>query len=234
MAVLLLFDIDGTILNSGGSGRQSLKESINAITGVNCEKAVDFSFMGRTDRYIIHTILKNLDISISNQLMNDIKEEYLNRLRVNISKNSRKFHILGISPFLESLQGHDKYSMGLQTGNFRDGAFIKLQSLGLDSFFQVGGFGDSFTDRTEVIRQAIHESSDFYGMDFSPSNTIVIGDTPADIYSGKALDTRTIAVCSDAQMYEKLVVSRPDLLIRNFENMELLYSFINNGTKYSS
>ncbi len=232
MAILLLFDIDGTLLNSAGSGRRSLKESINSVTGMNCENAVNFSFMGKTDRFIIQSILKNLNVSNSEILIKNIKQEYFKKLRYNIENNHKKAQILGIEKFLRIINSKTGIKVGLQTGNFRQGAFIKLQSLKLDAFFRVGGFGDACTERVDVIRHALDESASFFNMDFSPDEIIVIGDTPADIYAGKAFNTRTIAVCSNPGMHKGLVESKPDLLIEDFRNHDHLLGFINNGTKF--
>lgn len=230
MAKLLLFDIDGTLIDSAGSGRRSLKSSINAVTGLNCDQAIDFSFMGKTDMFIIKTILTKMSIEVTETILSDIKNLYIKDLETNITQNNNKKVIEGVHNFLTDALSHDDVILSLQTGNIMKGAFIKLRSLGLDKYFNTGGFGDFHENRTEIIKQAVESIWSYGNKVFSSNDVVVIGDTPADIYAGKAFKYKTVGVCSKHKenpgMMDKLKMTGPDLIINNYNRDSGIYEFI--------
>ena len=216
MTRLILFDIDGTLLNSGGSGSRSLRESVTAVTGRACPPPGDWA--GKTDRAIVESLLRTLGVAVTNERIAAVKAAYLARLPENLAHNSRKQLIPGARVFLRQLAAYPGMRMGLQTGNFKQGADIKLRCFGLLGYFDCGGFGDSTCSRTELVRQAIANCEAHCGQRFAHGITL-IGDTPADIQAGRNVGALTIAITSGFCSRADLQSARPGIMAKDFTEL---------------
>jgi phosphoglycolate phosphatase len=191
---LLLFDIDQTLVNTGGAGLRALNRACEHIFGLN-NAMEDVSPHGKTDPAIAREILrKRLGVQAAAHQISSVLDGYLSFLQEEV-QSSPNYRILpGILPLLEELQDHDKVILGLATGNIEAGARIKLARADLNRYFAFGGFGSDSEDRTELVRKAAAKASHKNGAALSPANVFVIGDTPLDIDAGKRAGFNTIGV----------------------------------------
>ena len=108
--------------------------------------------------------------------------------------------------------------LGLETGNFRESAFIKLRRFGLDSYFQDGGFGGEHMDRTDVVASAITACQERSGRTYSNDQIVVVGDTPSDIQAGYANHVQTLAVATGHYTADELLEHRPSHLLQDLSD----------------
>ena len=110
--------------------------------------------------------------------------------------------------------------LGLATGNFREAAFIKLKKYGLDHFFDDGGFGGDFEERTQVVAEAIARCQRRTGREYAGDDICVIGDSPSDVTAGQANGVRTVAVATGSLSAEELKALNPTYLFPDLSDTE--------------
>lgn len=214
---LLLFDVDQTLVNTGGAGLRALDRACQKLLGI--EKAMDgIRPHGKTDPAIVREILRirlGTDAELNGRL-DSILESYLFFLKeeVQISANYRV--LPGILSILEGMSARSDVVLGLATGNVELGARIKLERGDLNRYFASGGFGSDSENRTELVRKAAEKAAGKTGATFNPSDVFVIGDTPLDIDAGRAAGFRTVGVASGSYSVDQLIqagatIALPDL-----------------------
>lgn len=189
---LLLFDIDGTLLVSGGAGRAAIAEAFVAefsLAGLD-----DFQVDGRTDTGIFEEALMHAGIDPTPDALARMTAAYVARLPDNIESHNGRI-LDGVIDLLDALEGSGAV-VGLATGNVARGAEIKLRHYGLWDRFAGGGFGDVSSDRTEVLAAALEALAEEGGVDVAAATAIVIGDTPRDVSAGHAIGARVLAVAT--------------------------------------
>ncbi len=217
--ILLIFDIDGTLTDSGGLGRKALESAAYEIYGI-LESTKDIVPHGLTDFLIFERMLKYMDVQ-SVDVFAEFRrfcEVYVRHFASEIGKSKYPILLKGVISTLERLSKIDGIYLAVGTGNIRMNAEIKLSKQDIAKYFPVGGFGDGDFPRSEVIANALRNSQRYYDLEFSPENVWVIGDTPLDIEAGKLNGLRTVGVASSIFNEEKLQASHPDLVISSFEN----------------
>jgi phosphoglycolate phosphatase-like HAD superfamily hydrolase len=215
--VVLLFDIDGTLIQTGGAGGVALMSAFSDVFGVPDPREVPFS--GRTDRGIAHSLFRAHGIEDSETNWQRLKEEYLRRLQLYLPQ--REGMVLpGIERLLGDLATYQDYAIGLLTGNILDGARLKLNHYRLWHHFAFGGYGDHFVDRDDVARAALAASRGYVRCELSPDQVWVVGDTPMDIRCARAIGARVVAVATGWHSRDRLAAAGPDLLLDSFEQAE--------------
>ncbi len=215
--LLFLFDIDGTLLSTGGSGYRSFVGSCREILGL--EEPIDGIHMaGRIDRSIFQLIVESFRPALANgdtePYWRRFRSRYLELLELE-SRAPRGWRLMpGVSPLLEFCAARGK--MALLTGNVLEGARIKLATLGIDHFFPTGGFGEKNITRAALAAEALEESRRHYGLNFAPERTFVIGDTTHDIQAGQFIGARVIAVATGTVDAEELRAAGATLLVPDF------------------
>ncbi|NON63405.1 HAD family hydrolase [Acidianus sp. RZ1] len=206
----VLFDIDDTIMRESQAHRKafySLFKQLNLTSDLS-----SINVHGMTDRRIIHEAARlsgvKVDLDKSIKILVSYFMEYFNPSDINLLPGSRET-INALKQFVK---------IGIVTGNCRDVAVKRLSSAKID--FEVGGFGDKFIDRTDVVREAIKGLIERYG----EVEVYVIGDTPRDIEAGKKNKANTIGVATG--VYSREDLGDADLVINNLEEREKLLSFI--------
>ncbi|MBL8820985.1 MAG: HAD hydrolase-like protein [Planctomycetia bacterium] len=218
---VFLFDIDGTLLSSGGAGKMALETAFLNLFGLmEIRKQVPYS--GRTDVAIAHELLQAHDIDPSLENISKLQESYLNQLPQAL--NCKKGSVLpGVIPLLEALRSSSHSIMiGLLTGNIRRGAQVKLGHYDMNHFFSFGGFGDGVHTRNEVAQAAWNEARQFAGVELSPNRTWVIGDTPLDISCARHIGAKVLAVSTGMHPHDELESHKPDLLAASLNHPVLL------------
>lgn len=221
-----LFDIDGTLLNSGGAGQAAMEHALEEVFGIT-GPTEGIGYAGRTDRAITTDMLRYHNVEPTEDVLAGFMEVYLAQLPHELS--ARPGLVLpGVGELLEQLSQHSNVMLGLLTGNFRRGAEVKLNHFGLLHYFEHGGFGDRHRDRDDVARVAASEVRAAVG-DETPVEFLVIGDTPADIQCGRAIDAVTIAVATGVYSRDDLAATSPDHLFDDFSDVSRVVSLLSSG-----
>lgn len=213
MATIYLFDIDGTLIHSGGAGRRSICQGIAAVTG-RPVASVDprFSFAGMTDRAILRRALQECGERAEMERIGAALDAYLDVLADEVKRASSYRVLEGVESILEALRQRGSM-MGLGTGNAERGARIKLGRAGLNHYFTFGGFGCEAEDRADVIRRAIARGAAKFGEKPTSCRSVIIGDTPADIEAAKANGAASLIVSTGSWSHRELQKRDPTWLV---------------------
>jgi phosphoglycolate phosphatase len=214
---LLLFDIDGTLILTGGAGIRALNRAFFEVTGI--ANAMDgVRPHGKTDPGIVREVFSACATSGSySDSMPQILELYVRLLSEEV-QNSTTYRVLpGILNLLEHLHGRTDLALGLATGNIESGARIKLARGNLNRYFPFGGFGSDSEIRAELVRQAAEKGARMVGLTIKPDEVFVIGDTPRDIDAGREAGFRTVGVATSDYSTEDLHAAGADLVLTDFE-----------------
>ncbi len=212
--LVLLFDIDGTLIKTGGAGGTALMTAFSDLFEVPNPRDVPFS--GRTDRWIASTLFQAHRIEDTDANWQRLKVEYLRRLPILLPQYDGMV-LPGILALLDQLSVRDDAALGLLTGNARDSARFKLEHYGLFHHFAFGGYGDEFRDRDDVARAALAAARERVGRALTLDRVWVIGDTPMDIRCARAIGARVAAVATGWHSRARLEAAAPDLLLDSFE-----------------
>ncbi len=138
----------------------------------------------------------------------------------------RDFQVLpGAHELIRTLNRNDEFLLGLATGNIEEGARLKLERGGLESFFSFGGFGSDAEDRTDLIRIAIERGRQKNGHSH-PEKSFVVGDTPRDIVHGKEAGAHTLAVASGNYSLDDLKSYKPDAAVESLHPIKPVMEFL--------
>lgn len=217
---IILFDIDGTLIRSGGAGKQAFEKTIEDAFGKGvADHEVPFS--GRTDRAIVGDLFKHCGIENTANAWQQFFAAYLRHLPDCMT--SHEGHVLpGVKNLLEQLQQRQDIAVGLLTGNSEQGAQIKLKHYGIANYFDFGGYGDDHLDRNLVAQDAVSAARQHLSFSFTQQQVCVIGDTPRDIGCGRAIGARVVAVCTGSHTAGELAAANPDLLLKDLSDHEPL------------
>ena len=213
---LLLFDIDGTLITSGGAGEQALKDAMSARFGV-VEDLQGVSLAGSTDANIAVQLLRRHGLDPEPENIAALLDEYLTHLPSRMTERNG-FLMPGIISLLEELHTKPEAVLGLLTGNVERGAKIKLTHYGVWHFFEFGAYADDHHDRNELGKFAQARAFAKHGEEFPPERIYVIGDTPRDIECGRAIGAQTVAIATGQYSLEELSVYKPDHLFKDFSD----------------
>ena len=215
---LLLFDVDGTLIHSGGAGVHALKSAFRERFGI-ADELHDIEIAGMTDSGIVVSILKKHQIPATNENVSAFLDSYVHFLSLELPRRKGKL-LPGVLQLLEKLKSRSHLVLALLTGNVSRGAQLKLEHYGVWHFFEFGAFADDHHDRNRLGSVARDRAKKKQGHEFSASEIDVIGDTPRDIACGKALGARTIAVATGIWRRDELTKYHPDFLIDDFSDVE--------------
>jgi phosphoglycolate phosphatase len=215
---LLLFDIDGTLVHSGGAGIHALKTAFKERFGID-DDLHDIEIAGMTDSGIVVSILNKHKIPATNENMSAFLDSYVHFLSLELPRRKGKL-LPGVFELLQRLKSRPRLVLALLTGNVSRGAQLKLEHYGVWHFFEFGAFADDHHDRNRLGPFARARAKEKHGREFSASDIDVIGDTPRDIECGKALGARTIAVATGTWSRDELAKHEPDLLIDDLSDVE--------------
>jgi phosphoglycolate phosphatase-like HAD superfamily hydrolase len=213
---LVLFDIDGTLLRVGSVNRRVLGDALLEVYGTE-GSTNHHDFSGKMDGAIIYEVLENagLDRREITERFEQAKETYI-ALFQERTRPSDITLLEGVRELLDELSRLPEVHLGLLTGNFERSGRHKLQLPGIDHYFSFGAFADDALLRTELPRIAVDRASRHTGTSFSPSETVIIGDTEHDIHCARVLDTRSIAVATGNFSMQELAAHNPGALFENF------------------
>jgi len=218
MKTVCLFDIDGTLLDSGGAGQHAMEQALLeafAVTG----PYTDIPAAGRTDKAITTDLFAHHSLPVDDANWNRFLSAYLDHLPRSL-ESKRGITLPGVEVLLAELSLRDDVVLGLLTGNLEVGAMLKLKHFQIDHYFQFGGYGDIHFDRDDVARLAFDAASRHLQQAIPPDRVWVIGDTPADVRCGRAIGARVIAVGTGIHRLDELAPCGPDHLFASLADVD--------------
>lgn len=222
-AKLVLFDIDGTILYTGGAGRRAMRRALLRIFG-STGPIKNYSFCGKTDPQIIMELMNLAGHSpdLIEERMDRFWDVYVDYLEQEMPQAHDLKVYPGVMELVQQLHGHDGTMLGLQTGNIQRGARLKLEPIGLNRYFPVGAFGDDCADRDQLPQIAVQRVREQCDRDFRGRDVVVVGDTPADISCARHFGAKAVMVATGFVSYEELERAEPDVLFRDFSDNRMV------------
>ncbi len=213
---LILYDIDGTLVNTGGAGTRSMDYAFHKLFGIK-DAFRDIPMAGKTDYQIMKEGLKVHGISYENGNVEKMMGEYIQYLEKEIN-NPRKHIMPGILESLELLKGMGM-SLGLLTGNLEQGASVKLGAFDLNKYFLAGAYGSDDEDRDNLLPVAIKKFAAI-GHVFDAKECIIIGDTPRDVQCAKIHGAQCIAVATGPYSKKDLQKTNADVVLDSLVNSD--------------
>lgn len=217
-ASLILFDIDGTLVDTAGAGRRAIERAFLLLFGIEdvSARSAGVAFAGRTDPVILEDVALavGIDPQVYRMRRGELERTFLDELSREMARSEPRRRVLpGVVPLLEDLTTRAGVWLGLLTGNLEIGARIKLEPFGLNRFFPDGGFSSDHRDRRQIARIAHEKLSVYAGIRFSAASVTVVGDTEHDVDCAKANRFRSVAVDSGWVSRETLERAGPDYLL---------------------
>jgi len=200
---VLLFDIDGTLVDAGGAGRRALEKALEAHLGAFVRPQKEFlagvRLDGMTDRLIVREATMAAGHPYDEALCDRILDSYGDELERGIADTGYRV-LPGVEDLLCELRNRD-IVFGLCTGNILRGARIKLSRGGLDRYFRfrandIHGFGSDGEARERIIEAALHRASERLGRRILPKEALIVGDTPRDIAAARSTGCPVLAVAT--------------------------------------
>jgi phosphoglycolate phosphatase len=228
---LVLFDIDGTLLNSEGLGRASMQRALATVFGSSGDPA--YRYDGKTDKQIVRDTMR-LEGHSDERIdagMERLIDLYVVGLQEGVKSGKFKVRPLpGVLDILDALEEREDVVLGLLTGNIAPGARIKLRAAGIDpNRFRVNAFGSDHEHRPELPAIAQRRASETLGLNIAGEKLVVIGDTPADIECGRSLGARAIGVASGHYTVPQLLAHKPYAALESLADTEKVLDTIMNA-----
>ena len=229
---LVLFDIDGTLVLTGGAGIRAMNRACEELVG-HGQALANIPVAGRTDRIILTDVVTQAGHTLDDGLLDRLRERYLEHLRNEIERPGRtqnfeslgargglKAIMPGIRELLDALERRDDVFLGLLTGNFEAGARIKLEHFDLWRYFRCGAFGDDSADRNDLVPVAVRRARECGVPDLSAEHILVVGDTPHDIACARAAGAVPVAVATGGFSADQLRGHGADIVFQDLSRSE--------------
>jgi phosphoglycolate phosphatase len=222
---LILFDIDGTLIDSGGAGIAALNEALEELAGIK-DGFKDIDCTGKTDLQILKEACAKWRIKSHNGLISEFVGRYLVHLESHVRVRNGGHVKAGILDLLEQLESKTNYTLGLLTGNIQEGARLKLEPHSLNEYFSFGAFGDDSEDRNQLLPIAVtrHFQSTNFAIGFS--RCLIIGDTPRDVECARIHGAPCLAVATGKYSVTELETSGANLAVADLSETELVMQWI--------
>jgi len=225
--LLILWDIDGTILHSTGAGVTALQAALTAVFGI-AGSFEGIEFAGRTDKLIIRQIFARYSIEYTQTNFDRYIDGYIAALPQSLVECKARV-LPGVADILTSAADRPEVAQGLLTGNVRRGAQAKLGYHGLWEMFPVGAFADDSEHRSDLGPHALRRARGHWGVDFSPERVWIIGDTPHDISCARAFGARVLAVATGGSRLPDLAAHSPDAVLEDLRSPAAFWEAIGLG-----
>ena len=223
---LVLFDIDGTLLNTGAFGVRSLVKAVENITGKRPKYDLE-ELIGVSDKRNFAYIYKcAAGKAPTAKQLKEVKEEYIKLLpeELNALRKNKKYKAArGVEDFIKSLLKYPNVKVALATGNVEEAAKIKLEPAGLAKYFVTGGFGWDAEKRPQLLACAVKRAGRVFKHKFKPEEVFVIGDTHWDVLAAKENGYHS-AVVKEAGLADKerLLRAAAEAEVETFKEKDIL------------
>lgn len=220
MVRLILFDIDGTLIRSGGAGVRAFERTFAEVFGLS-KATSTLKFSGRTDVSVVRECFTQHAIEPSPENFSRFFENYPPFLEQLLAETSGAV-CPGITELISALEGApEKPLLALLTGNIRRGAELKLRHYNLWHHFKTGAFADDHEDRNCIASAAQKRGEDLIGQPLEGKEIVVIGDTPHDITCGQSIGAKVLAVGTGEFSSAQLRDFNPTWAVENTTEIDL-------------
>lgn len=211
-AVAILFDIDGTLITSGGAGAASWRRAFDDLYGIPADIG-EFTDAGMTDPDVGRlTFAAVIGHEPSPGELGKVMTRRLHFLHETVAESTGYRVLPGVEELLPRLVDAG-YLLGLTTGNVEAGAHIKLHRARLNRFFAFGGYGSDSTDRAELTKRALERGELVFGASLDRSRCFAVGDTPHDIEAAHGAGIAGVGVASGHFAVEQLREAGADAVL---------------------
>ena len=221
--LLVLWDVDGTLVRTAGHGRFAFEDAFRTVVGGEPEP-VDYG--GRTDKQIALMMSAGDDRHIAR-----ILEELEGALELRKeAMREEGYAVPGVAEVLEELHGRDDVIQSLLTGNIKANAIIKVAAFGLDRWLDIeaGAYGsDPHEERSDLVAVARRRAAERYA---EPTAAVLVGDTPRDVRAAREAGARAVAVATGFADPETLRASEPDAYLQDFGDAAAAVAAITGAT----
>ena len=215
---VILFDIDGTLVLTGGAGQRAMARAFEDLFSVP-NAFHDIPMPGRTDSWILSDAVSAHGVPSAAADLDRFRDVYLAHLRQEIEQpGPRKGVMPGVRPLLDVLAGRDDVYLALLTGNYEDAARVKLEYFDLWRYFPCGAFGDGAPDRNGLLPKAMATIRACGGPEVAPSRVTVVGDTPLDVACAAASGARSLAVATGGFDVDALRAAGADVVMQDLSD----------------
>jgi phosphoglycolate phosphatase len=216
---LVLFDIDGTLVLTGGAGLRAMNRAAQAVVGT-ADLLDGIQVAGRTDWIILQDAVAKIGRALDDELFASLRDAYLSHLREEIAEpgEGARGVMPGIPDLLDALGSRHDVLLGLLTGNFVEGARIKLEHFDLWRHFRCGAFGDDAADRNALVPVAVDRARACGFDTISYEDVVVIGDTPHDVACARAVGALPVAVATGNYSVEQLRETGADVVFEDLSD----------------
>ncbi len=223
---LILFDIDATLIYTGGAGRRAMTRAFVETFGV--ENAFDgVPLPGRTDPEILGDAMARCSLNGRADLVAAFRAAYFRCLGDELGRLPPSARVLpGVDVLLRRLAARAFLTTGLLTGNYSDTAELKLSRFGLWRWFRCGAYGEDAVDRPGLVPVARRRADQIGRPVVAPADVIIVGDTPLDIECGKANGARTVAVATGGTPVAALAEAGADLAMDDLSDWGRFVEFV--------
>lgn len=224
---LFLFDIDGTIMKTGGAGVRAMHVVGMRMFGEHVTIEPDMT-AGKLDPLIFAEFAEKNEIADHHLHLEAFREAYLVELEEELERERHNVQVLpGIRDAIQILHEDDRAVLGLLTGNFTAAVPIKFKAIGLDvNWFPIKALGDMGPTRPDLVLVAMKNYREMTGKDPDPKKIIVIGDTPRDIECAKAHGCVAFAVATGRYSLESLKEDGADIAVPDLSDLSSLLQFL--------
>jgi phosphoglycolate phosphatase-like HAD superfamily hydrolase len=220
MHKLVLWDVDSTLLLTGGVASQAMRAAMARVFGPITPRERRF-FSGKTDWQIVYDMFPDLEAAFIDERMSTFEAAYVEELRQRYANLARQSYPLpGVLPLLRHL--HGKVVQAPLTGNMAPIARTKLELLGLLTYLnvEVGAYGSDHHDRVQLVPIAAERAAQHTGSSFEGRKIVVVGDTPNDIRCAKLNGARIVAVATGPYSTDELRAHEPDVVLPDLSDFD--------------
>ena len=221
MSRLVLWDIDGTLVDSARLGRDAFLEAFEKVTGGPPRGLVPFA--GRTDLEIAHDMLEAAGVDAGEELLDRFEEELVASMASRADEIRQLGHALpGAHDALERLAAEPGVIQSLLTGNVERNALVKLSAFGLARHldFAAGAYGSDHRRRGELVAIARRRAEERHGTRVAPSDVVLIGDTPLDVAAAREGGARAVGVATGPYGQTALAEAGADAVLADLSDTD--------------
>jgi phosphoglycolate phosphatase len=220
---LVLFDIDGTLIDPGRVGRISATRAFHELFSIE-DAFFGIDMAGKTDIQIIKEALSAHGMTSWDGIIPDILKAYIRILKEEVN-SSRMVVKPGVVDLLDYLKDGNGFNLGLLTGNIEPGGRTKLGVFDLNRYFPFGAFGNDSEDRNSLLPVAVEKFKCMTNIEISFDSCIVIGDTPRDVACARPFGAISIAVATGSYSYDDLLKTGADYVLMDLTGARQLKLF---------
>lgn len=213
---VVLFDIDGTLVDMKGAGRKSFVRALKRVFGWD-DDIPYINFAGATDLSVLLQVAEHHGVKLSD----DDRKRFIRQLPLELAYTVAEADLViypGVRELLETLSADRRAILGLVTGNVAESARVKLQQFDLHNHFVLGAYGDDHADRAEIARHAMLKIENKIRDKQHLKACFLIGDTPADILAAKSIAASAVAVATGKFTVDQLRAAGADHVLTDLSD----------------